>query len=124
MPGPELSRSVPCSVPCCCPSRQYPEPDPESAAAYVLKSIEVDDKCAECFATLAKCSNIQMDMGASQDYISKANHLAASLPERQKLGIQHLYYLIKEERKKATLLLNTWIKLYPSDYTPYSKLIS
>jgi len=97
--------------------------DPDAAAVFFNKSVELDDKCAECFTDLAACSSIKMDIASSSKYITTANHLATSLPERQKLRIQQKYYSIKQQPDKALKLLERWMKLYPSDYLPYSSLM-
>jgi tetratricopeptide (TPR) repeat protein len=95
-----------------------------SGIAEAEKSVLLDPRCAECYATLAN-----LYLGASKEVesnqaIDKALANATALPERQKLMIGFLNYIMHEQLDKGRLLLQNWQKLYPNDLTPYSQLIA
>ncbi|NNF34988.1 MAG: tetratricopeptide repeat protein [Saprospiraceae bacterium] len=85
------------------------------------QSVVLDDACGECWFIKTQFDQLRGQDGKST--IEKAINSSTSLPERQRFQINFVGYLVKDETQKAIRLLDSWKKLYPSDITPYDKLI-
>ncbi len=96
----------------------------EASLASINKAIEIDEKCAECYALKGFYLNMMQDLEGLRESIGKASALSTGLPERQRLLIK--YYDLNSQFKsdKSKKLLETWIKLYPKDYQPYDYLMN
>lgn len=91
------------------------------AFAKIDQSVQLDENCAECWFFKTQTDQLRGQDGKST--IENAINLSSSLPERQRLQINFVGYLVKKETQKAIRLLDSWKKLYPSDITPYDRLI-
>lgn len=92
------------------------------AAKLINQSIELDPKCAECWADLAY---IKLQSGKDVDKtMDNALKYSAGLPERQQLSIKNLNYLINNDLEKVVKLNKMWQKLYPQDLKPVTNLLN
>ncbi len=97
--------------------------DLPTAIQYSDKAIELDPESPMIQSERASYYYSSGKVDDAIGFINSAIDLSEILPERQKFSIRQQYYIYKREMDKNLALLETWRKLYPRDYYPYSQLI-
>lgn len=95
---------------------------PESLALY-KRAIELDPTFAMAYARIGVYYGNLQQMESAREYVQKAYELRDRVSEREKLYITEKYYsFITGEIDKTIETLQTWARLYPSDFIPHNNL--
>jgi len=93
------------------------------ALAFYQRAVDLDPNFAMAYARIAVFYGNQSQFESAKDYVQKAYDLRDRVSEREKLYITEKYYnYVTGEMDKAIETLQTWAKLYPTDFIPHNNL--
>ncbi|MBT8234479.1 MAG: tetratricopeptide repeat protein [Saprospiraceae bacterium] len=84
---------------------------------------QLDNQSAMISALLSSAYFMLGKSDLAKQYVTESLDLSETLPERQKFRIRQQYYQYNQQMDKFIPLLESWKKLYPSDYYPHNSLI-
>jgi tetratricopeptide (TPR) repeat protein len=96
------------------------ENDYQSSLQWLERAVKLDPEFAQAHLWLANAQMAQGLANIGKTSVEAALKHSSALPERLQMSIKYHYYRFTENSLKSLKLLETWEKLYPQDYQPYS----